>query len=130
MSFAKLLKRFTPTLRDQTKEIADTRRLIASSPRLKGKLNHRQLAAMDHLMKHSHVVYRIQEHQNSNQVTYETARTDLLNLVDLGLLEKHREGKAFVFHMPQNPDGGTNLFMHNTDEVLRLRTFPRKRLPP
>ena len=94
MSFAKLLKRFTPTLRTR------------------------------------HVVYRIQEHQNSNQVTYETARTDLLNLVDLGLLEKHREGKAFVFHMPQNPDGGTKLFMHNTDEVLRLRTFPRKRLPP
>jgi len=88
-------------LADKTKEIADTRRLIASSPKLKGKLNHRQLAAMDHLIKHSHVVYRIQEHQNSNQVTYETARTDLLDLVDLGLLEKHREGKAFVFHMPQ-----------------------------
>jgi Fic family protein len=88
-------------LADKTKEIADTRRLIASSPKLKGKLNHRQLAAMDHFIKHSHVIYRIQEHQNSNQVTYETARTDLLDLVDLGLLEKHREGKSFVFHMPQ-----------------------------
>lgn len=47
---------------------------------------HRQLAAMDHFIKHSHVIYRIQEHRNSNQVTYETARTDLLDLVDLGLL--------------------------------------------
>ncbi len=78
-----------------------TRRLIASSPTLRGKLNQRQLAAVEHLMKHSHVVYRIQEHQTANNVTYETARTDLLELVDLRLLEKHREGKAFVFQIPQ-----------------------------
>ncbi len=57
--------------------------------------------AMEHFIKHSHFIYRIQEHQNSNQVTYETARTDLLDLVDLSLLEKHREGKSFVFSMPQ-----------------------------
>jgi DeoR/GlpR family transcriptional regulator of sugar metabolism len=56
---------------------------------------------MEYFMKHSHVIYRIQEHQTANGVTYETARTDLLELVDLGLLEKHREGKAFVFQMPQ-----------------------------
>jgi Fic family protein len=88
-------------LAEKTREIADTRRLIASFPKLKGKLNHRQLAAMEYFMKHSHVIYRIQEHQTANDVTYETARTDLLELVDLGLLEKHREGKAFVFQMPQ-----------------------------
>jgi Fic family protein len=87
-------------LADKTREIADTRRLIASSPKLKGKLNHRQLAAMDHFIKHSSVIYRIQEHQKANQITYETARTDLLSLVDLGLLEKHRDGKSFVFQMP------------------------------
>lgn len=88
-------------LANKSKEIADTRRLIASSPKLKDKLNHRQLAVMDHLMKRSHAAYRIQEHRNAHQVTYETARTDLLDLVDLGLLEKHREGKAFVFQMPK-----------------------------
>ncbi len=87
-------------LSDKTREIADTRRLIASSPSLNGKLNDGQLAAMEHFLKHSHVPYRIQEHQRANQVTYETARTDLLNLVDLGLLEKHREGKSFVFLLP------------------------------
>jgi Fic family protein len=85
----------------KSKEIADTRKLIASSPKLKGKLNHRQLAAMDHFLKNSHLAYRIHEHQNANQVTYETARTDLLEMVSLGLLEKHREGKSFVFQMPQ-----------------------------
>jgi len=85
----------------KSKEIADTRQLIASSPRLKGKLNHRQLATMDHFIKQTDAVYRIQEHQNANQVTYETARTDLLDLVELGLLEKHRDGRAFVFQMPK-----------------------------
>jgi Fic family protein len=88
-------------LAEKSREITDTRKLIASSPKLKGKLNHRQLAAMDHFLKHSHLIYRIQEHQNANQVTYETARTDLLGMVDLGLLEKGREGKSFVFQMPQ-----------------------------
>jgi Fic family protein len=88
-------------LAEKTKEIADTRCLIASSPKLKGKLNHRQLAAMEYFMKHSHAIYRIQEHQTANEVTYETARTDLLELVDLGLLEEHREGRAFVFQLPQ-----------------------------
>jgi Fic family protein len=88
-------------LAEKTREIADTRRLIASSPALKGKLNHRQLATMDNFLKQADVVYRIQEHQNANQVTYETARTDLLELVELGLLEKHLEGRAFVFTMPQ-----------------------------
>jgi hypothetical protein len=61
--------------------------------------------ATNFLLIHSELVVAevrcYQEHQNSNQVTYETARTDLLDLVDLGLLEKHREGKSFVFHMPQ-----------------------------
>jgi Fic family protein len=88
-------------LAHKSKAIAYTRELIASSPKLKGKLNQRQLATMDHLMKQSHAVYRIQEHQNANQVTYETARTDLLDLVELGLLEKHRDGHAFVFQMPK-----------------------------
>lgn len=88
-------------LAEKSREIADTRRLIAASPRLKGKLNHRQMAAMDHFLKNSHATYRIQEHQNVNQVTYETARTDLLSMVELGLLEKSREGRSFVFQMPQ-----------------------------
>jgi Fic family protein len=88
-------------LREKTKEISDARRLSASSPQLNGKLNHRQLAAMDYFRKHSHVTYRIQEHQSTYQVTYQTARTDLLDLVAMALLEKHREGRAFVFQMPQ-----------------------------
>lgn len=87
-------------LAGKSREIADTRQLISSSPKLKGKLNHRQLAAMDHFLKGNDLTYRIQEHQSAHQVTYETARTDLLELVDLGLLEKLREGRAFVFQMP------------------------------
>ncbi len=86
-------------LSEKTREIADTRRLIASSPKLKGKLNHRQIAVVERFLKQAHLVYRIQEHRNAHQVTYETARTDLLDLVDLGVLEKYREGKSFVFRM-------------------------------
>jgi Fic family protein len=97
----KAIKSLHAYLAEKAREIADTRRLIASSPRLKGKLNHRQLAVMEYFIKHSGTIYRIQEHKTLNQITYETARTDLLNLVELGLLEKHREGKSFVFQMPK-----------------------------
>lgn len=88
-------------LAEKAREITDTRRIIASSPKLKGKLNHRQLAAIDHFLKHSNVIYRIREHQNAHHVTYETARTDLLDMAELGLIEKDREGKSFVFQMPR-----------------------------
>jgi Fic family protein len=107
-------------LANKSREIADTRRLIASSPKLKDKLNHRQLAVMDHLLKQSHAVYRIQEHKNAFQVTYQTARTDLLTLVDLGLLEKHRNGKAFIFQMPKKlreklaVKSGANVYVAHT----------------
>jgi hypothetical protein len=35
-------------------------------------------------------------------VTYQTARTDLLDLVDLGLLGKSKAGRAFIFIAPED----------------------------
>lgn len=89
-------------LAEKSREMADTRKLILASTALRGKLNHRQLAALDYLLKNPQATYRIQEHQNAHQVTNQTARTDLLGMVDLNLLEKEKDGRAFVFHVPAN----------------------------
>lgn len=79
-----------------------TERFLARSSRLKNKLNHRQLALLTHALKHPGAVYKIESHQRSHGVVYQTARTDLVGLNELGLLEKERVGKAFVFYAPED----------------------------
>ena len=63
-------------------------------------LNHRQVAAIRSLSRRPERRYTIAEHQRTNQVTYQTARTDLLKLAELGLLRMKRtrqQGRAFHF---------------------------------
>jgi Fic family protein len=65
-------------------------------------LNHRQTDIISHALKHPNYLYEIQSHKVSQDITYETARTDLSGLEKLGLLEKSKRGKAFVFQSPSN----------------------------
>ena len=63
-------------------------------------LNQRQVAAIHSLSKRPERRYTIAEHQRTNQVTYQTARTDLLKLAELGLFRMKRtrqQGRAFHF---------------------------------
>lgn len=65
-------------------------------------LNQRQVAAIRSLSKRPERRYTIAEHQRTNQVTYQTARTDLLKLAELGLLRMERtrqQGRAFHFRL-------------------------------
>lgn len=63
----------------------------------RASLNHRQLALLGHALRHANRSYTIASHQNSHRVAYATARSDLLELVDEGLLVKARQGKKLVF---------------------------------
>lgn len=67
-------------------------------------LNYRQRALLAHMRRHPDTAYTIAGHRRSHDVTYETARTDLLKLVDLGLLDQTRQGRAFAFHRPADFD--------------------------
>jgi Fic family protein len=88
---------------DQTiKEQRATGRLLASSPKVRETLNHRQVALLTHALKHPGERYRVEGHQRSHAVVYQTARSDLLSLAKLGLLEKTRAGRAFVFTAPED----------------------------
>ena len=86
----------------KSKEQRGVERLLAESPILRARLNHRQKALLTHALKHPGAGYRIETHQKDHAVVYQTARTDLLGLEDLGLLEKIREGRAFVFVAPED----------------------------
>ncbi|MGM0577631.1 MAG: Fic family protein [Myxococcota bacterium] len=60
-------------------------------------LNHRQFALLSHAVRHPNARYTIRSHQRSHAVSYQTARTDLLELAELEFLQRRRTGRKFVF---------------------------------
>lgn len=65
--------------------------------RSRGRFNHRQLALLGHAVRNADASYTIHSHKLSHGVVYQTARTDLLSLVDEGLLTVRRIGRADHF---------------------------------
>lgn len=84
------------------KEQRSTERLLTASPKLRDQLNHRQIGLLTHALKHSGYRYRIEGHQRTHAIAYETARSDLLALAESGLLSQAKSGKAYVFAVPQD----------------------------
>ncbi len=60
-------------------------------------LNQRQSLILKEFLNSPELVISIKEIQGKYQVTYQTARTDLLDLVEKDYLEKTQQGKAFYF---------------------------------
>ncbi|SDU21064.1 Fic family protein [Pseudomonas pohangensis] len=86
----------------KSQEQKDTERLLAASSSLRGRFNHRQVALLTHALRNTGEAYRVDAHQRSHNVVYQTARNDLLDLEGLGLLEKTKQGNAFLFFAPAN----------------------------
>lgn len=63
-------------------------------------LNPRQQALLLHALREPGTAYEIIRHQRSHGVTHQTARTDLFDLVERGLLTSMRAGRRFRFHAP------------------------------
>ena len=76
-----------------------TRQVMEAVVELRGltELNHRQRALINHALRHLGFVYSVESHKNSNGVSYETARQDLMKLADRKLLVKSRSGKFWQF---------------------------------
>lgn len=60
-------------------------------------LNHRQVALLGHAIRHQDARYTIESHRRSHNVAYQTARTDLLDLAERGLIRMWRRGKSHHF---------------------------------
>ena len=63
-------------------------------------LNPRQIALVAHALKQPQTEYTIAGHRQAHGVTYQTARTDLLDLERRRLLKRTTIGRAFVFIAP------------------------------
>jgi len=84
-------------LEKKASEIKTVEKLIKKSPDLQKLLNYRQIALINRALKRPESIFYVESHRGAHNVTYDTARTDLLKLVELGLLEKSKIGKAFAF---------------------------------
>ena len=68
-------------------------------------LNHRQRALLSSAFRDQHQSFTIKAHQRQHRVAYQSARTDLLGLEDLGLFVRTKIGRKFVFlAVPDLPD--------------------------
>lgn len=76
-----------------------TREVSQAEVRLRGLagLNPRQKELVSRALQHPHETFSIQGHQVSHNTVYETARSDLQDLVDRGLFERLKQGRAFRF---------------------------------
>lgn len=66
-------------------------------------LNHRQLALLGHALRNPRAEYTFGSHQRSHKIAYATARSDLLELAELGFLDQSAPGrKPIRFLAPED----------------------------
>ncbi|HZL48468.1 MAG TPA: Fic family protein [Solirubrobacteraceae bacterium] len=85
-------------LRQKIKDLRDVEKLLRGS----NQFNHRQLALLGNALRTQDAGYTFQTHASSHGVTHETARNDLLPLVEMGFLEQRRRGRRYAFTAPVN----------------------------
>ncbi len=77
----------------KAQEVREVEQLIKDSE----GLNHRQLALLTEVSRHPDADYTYRSHAASHKVTHETARLDLLQLQERGLLRRRQSGHKHVY---------------------------------
>ncbi len=80
-------------LRRKMAEVSEVEQLLKWS-----SLNNRQIALLSHALRHHDAAYTYRSHAGSHRVVHQTARTDLLELAELGFLDKRMRGKVHTFY--------------------------------
>lgn len=89
-------------LQRKSDEMQDLERLLNRSTKLQETLNYRQMTALSRAVKSEDSIFTVVSHRGAHKVTYDTARTDLLKMVAIGLLTKSKVGRAFAFKPAKN----------------------------
>lgn len=87
-------------LEKKAHEMRETRRILDKDGLIGRVLNHRQIDVIRHALRHPHFTYTFSSHRTSHGISYQTARTDLLELTDLGLLIRGKSGGRYIFDVP------------------------------
>lgn len=89
----KALDRHDVYIRRKIAEVRDVERSLQDAD----GLNHRQLALLTDAVRNPDGTYTFGSHATSHRVTHETARSDLSDLDDRGLLVRRRKGRGYIF---------------------------------
>lgn len=85
-------------LHDYLQRKAEQRRTFARKPELDSVFNERQIDLITQALRSPEARYDIRRHQLNYDVVHQTARTDLLGLVEKGLFIKKKSGRTFYFY--------------------------------
>lgn len=96
----KALEEFWAYIERRAKRDRGLEKAVSRDP----SLNYRQRALLSRAIADRESVFTIESHRASHNVSYPTAREDLLDLAARGYLTTSREGRAFVFR-PSNDLG-------------------------
>jgi Fic family protein len=99
---AEVIRRALRELHDYVARKASETRACSDVLQHHAELNHRQQALISHALRHPGFVYSIAGHGTRHGVVYQTARTDLLTLGKLKLLEQRKAGRALAFVAPKD----------------------------
>ena len=92
-----VVKRSITALQDYIKkkqaEVKDTEKELREI----GLFNHRQRALVSHALRHPGYEYSIKSHMISHDIAYETARSDLNELVEKGLLQSQKISNTWTY---------------------------------
>jgi Fic family protein len=80
-------------LQKKVQEVRETQDILRGSQ----MFNYRQLALLTNAVRDGNANYTFTSHSRSHRVTHQTARTDLMELAELGLLVRHTVRRQFVF---------------------------------
>jgi len=90
----KAIARLHDYIAGQSREVTECQKALRNWRHL----NHRQQAIASHALRHPGASYTVEGHQRSHNTAYDTARKDLLALVDEGLLQLNKRGRKMVFY--------------------------------
>jgi Fic family protein len=93
-----VLDRATDDLVEHLRERAQALQQLPRSAKVQG-LNHRQKAVLASLMRHPQSEVTVSSHERSHGVSYLTARKDLQNMEQAGLVQRARVGKTDHYSM-------------------------------
>ena len=60
------------------------------------------MAILTHALNHPGHGYTVESHRRSHRIALQTARTDMLALMKLKLLQQGKRGRALMFYVPED----------------------------
>jgi len=98
----KVIRQAIQALHDYIKQKTAEVREVESQMRALDLFNHRQVALIRHALKNPGRRYTFNSHKTSHNISYQTARTDLLGLKEREILEEKSTGKPIHFIAPSD----------------------------